>query len=222
MNSVKLFLNSGSPVVVYTGGAGKGGSYTGILKLKEYLLEGYSCAIIMRNKRDLKIGGGLFHISKKILSEDIHYENKLELFLVMKNGATLSFLTPEEIVGRKFDCIFVDNASQVDEAYTLDFFFKKCKKQLIFNTNSTKDRGFIFSLIKPYLIEHDDYYEFDKLKNGFVFEGVQVIHGTCYDNEHLLKEIPSYYKQLECLGRIDKFKLLYGHYMKSGITHKYL
>lgn len=215
MNSIQLFLNSGASVVIYTGGAGKGGSYTGLLKLKQYLLEGYSCAVVMRNKPDLRTCGGVFTTSKEILSKEIHYENKQELFLVMKNGATLSFLTPEEIMGRKFDYMFVDNASQVDEAYTLDFFFKRSNKQLIMNTNSTKDRGFIFNLVKPYLVEHEDHYKFDKEKNGWIYEGVQVIHGTCADNEDLLKKIPNYSKQLECLSRINKFKLLYGHYIKS-------
>ncbi len=226
MNSIQLFLNSGASVVIYTGGAGKGGSYTGLLKLKQYLLEGHSCAVVMRNKPDLKTFGGVFTTSKEILSQEIHYENKLELFLIMKNGATLSFLTPEEITDRKFDYIFVDNASQVDEAYTLDFFFKKSNKQLIMNTNSTKDRGFIFNLVKPYLVEHEDYYEFDKEKNGWIYDGVQVIHGTFKDNTKILDIYPDYPKQLACLSRIDKFKLLYGHYIKSefmyksGITYK--
>lgn len=220
MNSIQLFLNSVAPVVIYTGGAGKGGSYTGLLKLKQYLLEGHSCAVVMRNKPDLRVHGGVFTTYKEILAEEIHYENNLELFLVMKNGVTLSFLTPEEIVGRKFDYVFVDNASQVDEAYTLDFFFKRSNKQLILNTNSTKDRGFIFNLVKPYLVEHEDYYEFDKEKNGWIYEGVQVIHGTCKDNEDFLKKFPDYSKQLECLSRVDKFKLLYGHYIKSEFMRK--
>jgi len=215
MKSIQLFLNSGASVVIYTGGAGKGGSYTGLLKLKKYLLEGNSCAVVMRNKPDLKTYGGVFTTSKEILSKEIHYENKPELFLIMKNGATLSFLTPEELVGRKFDYTFVDNASQVDEAYTLEFFSKRSNKQLIMNTNSTKDRGFIFNLVKPYLVEHEDYYEFDKEKNGCIYDGVQVIHGTCEDNIEILDSYPDYIKNLSNLSRLDSYRLLYGHYVKS-------
>lgn len=212
MNNRELFLNDNSPVSIFTGGAGKGGTYTGLLKFKPYLEKGLSCAVVMRNKKDMFVGGGIFEYAKEIYLEQIANWTQQPTRINMSNGSSIKFVSADDLTGRKFDCLFIDNASQVDEEYSLNYFQRSARVCLWFNTNSTKNRGFIYEQVEPYLHKSCDNHVFDHVKSRLSNSDVKVYHGTCLDNQELLKEYPNYIKTLMSLSKKDRDKLLYGYY----------
>lgn len=209
MNQRDQFLNDTSAVSIYTGGAGKGGSYTGLLKFKPFVEGGKQCAVVMRNKKDMVVGGGVFDLAKSLFDYEKYQINPAEL--LFKNGASIKFLTANELRGKKFDALFVDNASQVDESYNINDFLIAPK--VWFNTNSNKCRGFLFELIKDYLVDCGDHYEFNKFADVH-HSSMMVYHGTFLDNLELLLVNPTYPRTLSSLPSEDRGKLLYGYFYK--------
>lgn len=214
MNNRELFLNDTSPICIYTGGAGKGGSHTGLLKLKPYLEQGMSCAVVRSNMKDILVGGGVLSQAEDLFYEIVVSKSKVDKVLHTINGGSLRFLPASSLMGMKFDYVFVDSASQVDEKYSLDYFLRSVNNRIWFNTNSTKNRGFIFDLLEDYLEDCGEYYEFNKFYESPTNQ-IKVIHGTCLDNPELLSLYPNYIKTLASQSKIMKGKLLNGYYYKE-------
>ncbi|MBQ0112860.1 MAG: hypothetical protein KBT03_07010 [Bacteroidales bacterium] len=211
MQVLNSFLNDSSDFVVLTGGAGKGGSFTGISKFKPFIEKGKTCAVVIRNIKDAKCQGGLISLVRELFPNATLTSN---LVFYFENGASIVVCQPEGIIGKKFNAVFVDNASQVDENYTMQFFKRGKKCKVWFNTESTKCRGFIFEGIKSLLKDVGKYYIFPTFNNGKTVNGVSYYHATAMDNEELLKISPDYLKLLSSLSIQEQYTLLYGYFVK--------
>lgn len=210
MNSLDLFLNDDSRVCIYYGGAGKGGTMTGILKLKKYIEQGKSCAVVMRNGKDLAVSGGIIECAMNEFSGFMILSKRL---MVFENKATITFLTSDELDKARFDCMFIDNVNQIDERFTIEYLKSRCDS-LWMNSNSTKTRGFVFETLKPYLTKEANFYT----PNAKVTKTGEVtcIHGTCSDNKKLLEIMPDYKKQLCTLPKDLRNSLLNGYFVEKN------
>ena len=210
MNSLDLFLNDDSKVCIYYGGAGKGSTMTGILKLRKYIEQGKSCAVVMRNGKDLAVSGGIIECAMKEFSGVTLLSKRL---MVFDNKATITFLTVDELDKTKFDCMFIDNVNQIDETFDIDYLKSRCDV-LWMSSNSTKTRGFVFETLKPYLNKKDNFY----IPNSTTIKigGVNFIHGTCEDNKNLLQAVPDYKKHLLSLPRDSRNSLLNGYFVEKN------
>lgn len=212
MNNREKFLNAEETISIYTGGAGRGSSYTGLLKFKDYLKEKVSCAVIMKNHKDMKVCGGIYETAKELFLNETQSLNHVQTKITFKNGATLEFVSSEHVRGRKFDYVFIDNAAQLDDVeltYALNSFKKKAWLSVIPDTV----KGVLFDMMKDYYTEYEDRFEFnhDHISDN---KYIGVYSGTCLDNPELLEQCPNYIKQLQSLSKIDRDKLLYGHIIK--------
>ena len=173
-----------------------------------------SCAVVRSNMKDILVGGGVLSQAEDLFYEIVVSKSKVDKVLHTINGGSLRFLPASSLMGMKFDYVFVDSASQVDEKYSLDYFLRSVNNRIWFNTNSTKNRGFIFDLLEDYLEDCGEYYEFNKFYESPTNQ-IKVIHGTCLDNPELLSLYPNYIKTLASQSKIMKGKLLNGYYYKE-------
>lgn len=194
MTNLDLFKEANGNCI-YLGGAGKGGSYTGLLKLAEHVEQGKKCAVVVRNKKWL-------------------HELRANLKEITAKDSKVDFLSIDALHGRLYDVLFVDCCNQLDEDYDLDY-FKRRAKTVIINTNSTKCRGSIFNTIKSHLIKHDGYYEFPDNLNGIEVCGFKYFHGTCFDNVRFIKQNPRYVVTLWNLPKDQRNSLLFGHFVEN-------
>lgn len=213
MNGRELFLNDTNKISIMIGGAGNGGSYTGLLKLGKFIEQGKRCAVVMRNRKDIHVAGGIYYEAFKMYHDEdmvIVERTEGELGWLFPNGAIVKFAIPEDIILDRFDCMFVDNASQLDEIYQLDYFTSRAD-YVWFSSKSSKTRGFIFKQAEPYLVDHGEYYKF---VHPETFKDVTIYHATCHDNKEFILRYPEYVQNLLNLSRKDQWKLYYGYFIK--------
>lgn len=212
MSNLESFLSDNSNVCLYTGGAGRGGTYAGILKFSPYLDRGYDCSIVSMNRKSLI--SEIYEYVQEIYPNASFCER--EMYFVFPKGSKLYLDSPESQKGRELKAVFVDNANQLDEKYPLSYFIRP--NRIVWLNSNTKCRGFVFDLIKPLLIDCGEYYALPQCNNGCIINGVRVIHGTCLDNPNLIQELdPEYASKLLCLSRPSRHKLFYGHYYKDSV-----
>lgn len=216
MNSIDLLLSNKDKICFYVGGAANGGTYTSLLKLKRYIQHGKDCAVVMRNKSSLFNSGCIFSTAEKLMPNFKKIVSDSSVVLMADNGSSLTFLICDDFITQDkfYDVVLLDNASQIDESYSLISFLLKAKDQLIVVSNSTKTRGFVFNNLSDFLLDCGEYYIFNPALSGVSIKGITAIHGTCKDNVEFLKNNETYVKQLSCLPKKDFNILFHGYYYK--------
>lgn len=205
--SRESFLNDLTSPSIFFGGSGKGGTYTGLLKFKHFASESNLLVYCIKNPKDLNTSGGAFRTALEIFEQDIKYYNEVLKVIEFKSGARLLFISVDQLKHYKPRALFVDNATQLDEFYSIDYFTSKAES-VWFNTVSNKCRGFCFNLIEPYLVDKGGYYK-------PINVGVNGVHyGTCEGNKEFLSSYPSYIEALKAQPIKTKNKLLYGYFYK--------
>ena len=210
--SLKDFIDDISPLSLYIGGVGKGSSYSGVVKFQKYINEPCSCAVIVGYDFNvLDVQGGIISQINDIFHDSINYELSTINKKVFKSGATLETLKLVDVGDRQFDYVCIDCACQIDDTYSFDYIKSIALKKTWMSAN-TENKGIIFKEVRSLFNDVGEYYEFDETKR---LKDINVYHGTCLDNEELLKIRPDYIKQLNILPLKLKNTLLYGRYNKD-------